>query len=198
MTSPNPTSATAAGRHLGAVADVFLPLERSPARSAPQVAPDLCAAAPGDGDTSRVLAVYASFGACGRFRDLGGGIGDRIARWEGADRSAPPLPARSTLLWCPRGAEAMTVRGAVLLGRLGALLRPEAVHVLWLAAGSRPPGRRPTGRQVRHAARLASAAIPGIAVDVHCLGWLESIEQDARRLLIGQPVTHDVPWPRRR
>lgn len=167
--------------HLAAVADAFLPLpagadsEGVPPGLAPGLAP-MFAAAPGASDTASVLAVLQPDSAPSAGHDLGGAIGVRLCRLE-RDRSlarsteAPPL-----LIWCPRGEEGLSLVAALALGRLGALLQPSHLTVLWFAGPDQTADRDPDLHHCQQASTLARAAIPLAAVSVHCLGWSEDAQ----------------------
>lgn len=190
MTSPGlhkPVPGGAAGRrhHLAAVADDFLPMRAAgPARVRP-VAPAVYAAAPGRCDTAAILAGLHAAGADPARHDLGGTVGQRLERWELEGQSGLFEPQGAVLLWCPVDQEGPSVESALALGRLGALLQPSRITLLWLAAGPAAPGRLPSGRLQQRVRDLARAAVPGAEVRLHCLGWRRArgaeLEDLARR-----------------
>lgn len=172
-----------APRHrLDEVADAFLPAS---ARAAPRSRPSaaaLYAAAPGACDTAAVLAAMGGSTAAARRHDLGGAVGVRLVRWERAGRLPAARDARPVLIWCPQGAEGLSLSGSLVLGRLGALLRPRWLTFLWFAGEGDAPGRTPDAGRRARAAALAKAAVPGAEVHLHCLGWLRDAEVELTEL----------------
>lgn len=167
--------------HLASVADAFL---SSPAADeavrAPLDQPPLFTAAPGTSDTASVLAVLRQNSELGEGpdadRDLGGAIGVCLVRLERGGALARPAAPPPLLIWCPRGREGLSLVAALALGRLGALLQPSHLTVLWFPGPGRAVDRDPDLEQCRRASRLARAAIPTAAVAVHCLGWTEDAQ----------------------
>jgi hypothetical protein len=157
--------------HLGAVADAFLP----PAAAAPgaRAAPPLFAAAPGATDTAAVLEILRPSSKGGTTRDLGAAIGVRLGRLERSGAMAPVGATSPLLIWCPRAEEGLSLTAALALGRLGALIRPARITMLWFAASGPRTGREPTAAQVAAAGALARAAAGKAVVGVHCVGWTD-------------------------
>lgn len=168
-----PASGGAVGRrhHLAAVADDFLPMRAAePARHRP-VVPAVYAAAPGRCDTAAILAGLLAAGGDPAHHDLGGTVDQRLERWEREGQSGLFEPQGAVLLWCPVEQEGPSVASALALGRLGALLQPSRITLLWLAAGPSVSGHLPAGRLQQRVRDLARAAVPGAEVRLHCLGW---------------------------
>ena len=163
--------------HLATVADAFLSGDagrragRAGAATAPPAARPLYTAAPGAVDTARILARLAPRRSRTGAHDLGGSVGERLARWEREDSLTADAAAAPLLLWGPRGDEGLSVRAGLSLGRLAALLRPRRVTVLWQPGSGTAPVQRPAAAQRARAAALVAAAVPGATVTVHCLGW---------------------------
>ena len=163
--------------HLAAVADAFLPLSAGadPEGVLPGP-PPLFAAAPGASDTASILSVLRPDSAPNTGHDLGGAIGVRLGRLE-RDRPLARLSAPPPLLiWCPRGEEGLSLVAALALGRLGALLQPSHLSVLWFAGPGQTTDRDPDPHHRQQVSTLAKAAIPLAAVSVHCLGWTEDAQ----------------------
>ncbi|HOX26563.1 MAG TPA: hypothetical protein PLL30_08265 [Candidatus Krumholzibacteria bacterium] len=168
-----------ASRHrFDAVAEAFLPAARTGHEPARDRAGCLYAAAPGAVDTAAILASFGSAaGTAPRF-DLGGEVWTRLARWERTGWRAPFPADQAILLWCPRAAEGTSLTASMVLGRLGALIRPRRLTILWHWGESRPPGRLPDAVQRARAESLAGAAVPGAAVTLHCVGWISTVASD--------------------
>ena len=67
-------------------------------------------------------------------RDLGGAIGVRLERLERGGPLTRPAATRPLLVWCPLGGEGLSLVAALALGRLGAMLQPTHLTVLWFPA----------------------------------------------------------------
>jgi len=176
-----PTTDHPGRHHLASVADAFLssPAVDESVGALPDQ-PPLFTAAPGTSDTASVMAVLRPVPESGEGwdedRDLGGAIGVRLERLErgrALARLAAPPPL---LIWCPRGREGLSLVAALALGRLGALLKPSHLTVLWFPGPGRAVDSDPGPEQCHRASRLAQAAIPTAAVAVHCLGWTEDAQ----------------------
>ncbi len=174
--------------HLATVADAFLSGGPGPSGGHPaaeEMAPGtrpLVTAAPGAADTARILARLAPRRPRTGAHDLGGRVGERLARWEREEGLGLAPDAAPLLLWCARGEEGLSMRAGLSLGRLAALLRPDRVTVLWEPAAGAEPVRRPAAALRSRVAALAAAAAPEAAVTVHCLGWDAPADDQLRRL----------------
>ena len=176
MDTAPPHGPTSSRHHLASVADAFLsPSATDATAGAQSVRPPLFTAAPGTSDTASVLSllrpVLESDEEATADCDLGGAIGVRLARLERSLALARFAARQPLLIWCPRGKEGLSLVAALALGRLGALLQPSRLTVLWFAGPGRLAARDPGPDHCRRASTLAQAAIPGAAVAVHCLGW---------------------------
>ncbi|MDY0108837.1 MAG: hypothetical protein RBT60_02760 [Candidatus Krumholzibacteria bacterium] len=182
--APRPGPRLGGRHHLAAVADAFLPVG-PPAKAAGRTdGGNVYAAAPGGVDTAGVLSVLCAGSTTKRCRDLGGGIADRLRRWERDGRLPLSEPGQPVLIWCPIAEEALSLVCTFTLGRLGALLQPEKVTLLWFAGSQaqRSRGLAPAVTLRARAVALAGAAVPAADVVLHCLGWDGDAGQELRDL----------------
>ncbi len=82
------------------------------------------------------------------------------------------------MIWCPRGREAWSLVAGMALGRIGALIKPHQVTVLWYADAGDDVGALPSSAVRERIAARARAAVPGSRVTVHPVGWIEEAEAD--------------------
>jgi len=167
--------------HLVSVAEAFLSAPAADESAcAPSDQPSLFTAAPGTSDTASVLAALRSAPKSGERRDedrdLGGAIGVRLERLERGGALVRPAAPSPLLIWCPQGEEGLSLVAALALGRLGALLQPSHLTVLWFRGPGWAADRNPGPEQCRRASQLAQAAIPNAVVAIHCLGWTENAQ----------------------
>lgn len=163
------------GHHLASVADAFLGPD--PVRSGPQHL--LVVAAPGARNTAAVLAGLASDDGQRTSRDLGSGIGERVAGWERDGLHLAHDPGSGPLLfWCVDGVEAVSTTATIALGRLAALVGVGRVIVLWFPAGTGSLRKVPERIESERAQALARAAAPDVPVVVHCVGWTATASAD--------------------
>lgn len=173
---------TSARGHLAAIVDDLLPtIDRV---EAPATAGEtaILVAAPGRADTSEVMTILPAGTAGGTWHELGGGVAERLDRWERDGRLAPYAAGHTLLLWCLVGDEGPALGTALILGRIGAMLHPRRVSLLWFAGRTPPAGRIPAASQRERALALAQAAVPAASISLHCLGWLGEPGRELRRL----------------
>lgn len=153
--------------HVASVADAFLSAAPPPAPARPE----LVVAGPGLGAASQVSAVLADQARAVPLRDLGDTVGVHLGRWEregllpGTAEAAPVV-----LIWCVRGAEALSLGCGLVLGRLAALFEPAITTIVWLPERG-PAGAEPGEPSRRRVRRLCARAVPRGRVSLHCVGW---------------------------
>ncbi|MBD3221800.1 hypothetical protein GF314_11220 [bacterium] len=170
LASPRPDDRRGARRHhLSSVADAFLSPDPV-ARPDDVDRPALIVASPGMDASEAAMAALDEVPLPRSPRELGDRVGVRLSRWEqqGLDDGVGP---GGVLIWCVQGVEATSLAASLSLGRLAALLAPLAITIAWLPASTGADGNAPPAALRGHAERLASAAVPGTRVAVHCLGW---------------------------
>lgn len=154
--------------HVAAVADAFLSEVAGPAPVPAR--PELVVAGPGLGAATQVSSALAAQGRPVPLHDLGDAVGVHLGRWEreGPPQAAPEAPV--VLVWCVRGAEALSLGCGLVLGRLAALFEPRVTTVVWMPdrgeVGALPS--EPSRQRVR---RLSALAVPRGRVSLHCVGW---------------------------
>lgn len=168
--------------HLASVAEDFLPAARATAGRPAGAGIGVAVAAPGRADTAVILADLLAAAALGPGLDLGGELASRLTRWEREPQVIEFARRRPLLFWCPVGGEGLSLGSALTLGRIGALLQPQQVTLLWLANADVAPGRPPATRQRERALALARAAVPAAGVNLHCLGWCGRLRRELHDL----------------
>ena len=165
--------------HLAAVADDFLPVQSCKGAEALARPRIVMVGAPGRADTGTVLSILDARPSARPGIDLGGGIGQRLGRLERESRHAIASPL---LFWCLVAEEALALGSALALGRVGAMLQPDRVSLLWFAQQNRPAGRIPRASQRQLVLAMSRAAVPEVAVSLFCLGWLGEPNRELRHL----------------
>jgi len=152
--------------HVASVADAFLSAAPGPATTRPE----LVVAGPGLGAASQVSAALAGRPRAARLHDLGDAVGVHLGRWEreGLPATAPTAPV--VLIWCVRGAEALSLGCGLVLGRLAALFEPPITTIVWLPDRG-PAGGEPGESSRQRVRRLGARAVPRGRVSLHCVGW---------------------------
>jgi hypothetical protein len=152
--------------HVASVADAFLGEAPGP----PPVRPELVVAGPGLGVAAQVSSALAGRGSSVPLHDLGDAVGVHLGRWE---REGPPYPAPEApvvMVWCVRGAEALSLGCGLVLGRLAALFEPRVATIVWMPECGHG-GVVPTEPARQRVRRLSSLAVPRGRVSLHCVGW---------------------------
>lgn len=163
---------------LAEVAEAFLSSTKSEP-VAPNPMSPIFVAAPGDVSTAEVLAILDRPGS----HDLGSAAGVRLARWERDEGFQRASREKALMIWCPRGLEAWSLVASMALGRIGALLKPSRVTVLWHAGAGDHLDIAPTLASRDRVTARTSAAVPGSRVTVHPVGWGREVAVDLANLL---------------
>jgi hypothetical protein len=114
--------------------------------------------------------------------DLGYQIEGKLGRFERDARFIYGAGAPTSLFWALNAEEGLSLRCALALGRMGAVLRPRRVTLLWFAGRNGPVGRLPSVNHRERALALAKVAVPAAMVQLCCLGWLADARNDMNDL----------------
>ncbi len=168
--------------HLAAVAADFLPLPSVQLDPARETTVPVFFGAPGDADTAAAMAALVATSDGGATHDLGARLRTRLGVWERKRRPVAEDRVGPLLFWCLVDREGPSLGSALALGRIGALLQPRRVTLLWFSGRIPPPGRCPEQQQRDRTLALARAAVPGVGVSLHCIGWLGEPQRELSEL----------------